>query len=269
MAEDGRPQLNRWVLVHDSGMGGDVSQRVRISIALLDGKMSKQFGNSPTGELLFKPMVQIGSGKKKQLGVLYTSAGGAAEAAAASLAAELEGGFEWSDRSMLDAAFPRDEPVAAPLTAEEAVQITQTKSHAVAARERAGRLAALADAARRDALARAQGHRKEAEALEAQAAAARVAEDHATRAALQHGEAGDALREAAMGQFATYEEGVSSLLVVHDQGVELPADSALRGPGFVSTGQHITGVFGITTDHPPLPTAGEIRWQDSKPDYRA
>jgi hypothetical protein len=61
-----------------------------------------------------------------------------------------------------------------------------------------------------------------------------------------------------MGQFATYEEGVSSLLVVHDQGVELPADSALRGPGFVSTGQHITGVFGITTDHPPLPTAGAL-----------
>ena len=80
MAEDGRPQLNRWLLVHDSGMGGGVAQCVRISIALLDGKMSKQFGNSPPGELLYKPMVQIDSGKKQQLAVLYTSAGGAAGA---------------------------------------------------------------------------------------------------------------------------------------------------------------------------------------------
>ena len=235
MADDEGPPLNEWVLVYDSGSGSDGSARLRINIAVLDGAASKQFGKSPSGDLMYKPMVQIGA-QKHPLPVLHTSAGGAAGAAADALAAELEGGFEWSDRSMLDAAFPRDEPVAAPLTAEEAVQIMQTKRFAVAARERAGRLAALADAARRDALARAQGHRIEAEALEAQAAAARVAEDHATRAALQHGEAADTLREAAMGQFATYGKGVSSLLVVHDQGVELPADSALRGPGFVLTG---------------------------------
>jgi len=184
MADDERPPLNEWVLVYDSGSDSDGSARLRINIAVLDGAASKQFGKSPSGDLMYKPMVQIGA-QKHPLPVLHTSAGGAAGAAADALAAELESGFEWSDRSMLDAAFSRDEPVAAPLTAEEAVQITQTKSHAVAARERAGRLVALADAAQRDALARAQGHRKEAEALEAQAAAARVAEDHATRAALQ------------------------------------------------------------------------------------
>jgi hypothetical protein len=55
MADDEGPPLNEWVLVYDSGSDSDGSARLRINIAVLDGAASKQFGKSPSGDLMYKP----------------------------------------------------------------------------------------------------------------------------------------------------------------------------------------------------------------------